>query len=175
MNVKLFVCSCWIEGTAHLIVIHHSEGVLVSGYDMITVLAHIWGRAKVTDFKFDRIFTYTEFTWLTHVSDNLLLVFIHHRPVADQHKVSLVTARAAEEVHKIWPILQTGMTLHVREEKLSKIFIYLYTQHKQPKQTQVHAIKWIVLERVKCLMQGQLDFQLWLENNNQRCMCLYIL
>lgn len=60
-----------------LIVIHHSEGVLVSGYDMITVLAHM------------------------QVSDNLLLIFIHHRPVADQHKVPMVTVSAAEKVHKI--------------------------------------------------------------------------
>lgn len=60
-----------------LIVIHHSEGVLVSGYDMFTVLAHV------------------------QVSDNLLLIFIHHRPVTDQHKVPLVTVGTAHKIHEI--------------------------------------------------------------------------
>lgn len=166
--------------THYLIVIHHREGVLVSGYDMVTVLALIceekimgkgftlWfclrrsyderyftqvtiltyllkslrregekgKRARQPDYrnkrhekreknyKMGRERYRFRFIWLqrkgnhflkkrslTQVSDDLLLVFIHQRLVADEHKVSLLTVGTSQEVHQIRAVIQAGVSL----------------------------------------------------------------
>lgn len=66
-----------------LIIVHHREGILMPGYDVVTVFTHMI------------------------IGDYLLSILILCGLVADQHKVPLVTVGTAQVVHQVGAILQT--------------------------------------------------------------------